>query len=1390
MKTTSTTIGEHTSKCRGQKYKMKNIIRLIIILACTLFQLPAKAQTSRLYTTQQGLNTSDIVSLCADSRGLAWIGGKNSLGYFDGLQFHYIPTLNIKTGQPYFGTVQGIKEDTNGNFWLMTNRGMMYFDSRRLKYEHIKLREAEDDVAGYPNSDILDIPGSKNIKIVITEGFGVFYFDCEKKKTLDEKTQQLQEAAGDGFIVSGCVDSKGRIWFDRIRKQLVCLDLKTFGKLPINMTPEASMVISNSFINKIKEVHARNAIYMASTNGMLKYDDQTKMLSVVPGTMGKNFRAILYTQKGELLAGSDSEGIWIINKDDNASKYEVKDHLFDLSLGKVTDMVQDNDGNLIVSLLQKGILVIPHRNDEFRYHPISLYDNDRNTSCITSIAIDSQKNYWIATDGAGVFTTNGMHMSTAHAVNDGMRSLLAQAVIVDKNDGVWVGTYGGGVQCWQNGHFETPEWIDSIRDANVKSMSYDAPNNKIYVATNGNGLFTIDITKKTCTKYSMEGMAEWLSSVYMDNDNTLWVGDVSEVHYFNTKTNILRSIKREELGSVPTCFITIGTGTNKRVLIGTDTGILLHYPASGKSTRILNNKAITSFNETEKDIWVATTEAIYAMDKNTLEAVPYTSFGGFYVGEPHQESTLNNGAGNMLFGCDNGIICFDPDAIRKKKRLTNGILFTGLYVNNEMVSYSDSTSYLDSDILYATKINLPATETSFRISFSLPHLSSPGQIHYEYMLEGYDKNWIQSPDGEASYSNLTSGNYILHVKAYIEGDEDSGIEKTIELHVCAPWYNTTLAHIVYILIFIALCYYLHQVYKSRRKHKLKLNEAIHNEEIKEAKLKLFTSIAHELRSPLTMIISPLMQLSTLFNSELRKDEKKTELTHDQTEDIANNLDVMKHNCNRLLNIVRQITDIRKIDAGQFKLHFKETDICAYIRNIAMSFMSVANIKHFNFTVQDSDRVINVWIDPIHFEKIIVNILSNAFKICPDGSRITVRNEVIGNQLTISIYNSGPHISETDLEHLYERFYQTNQGTKLMGSGIGLNLAHELVVLHHGTITARNVEPLGVEFLVNIPLGKEHLKPEEIDENTTNGMEENTLIDENQSNLNTSVSDIAAETGTEEGNVNESELHKKKHLLIVDDNKDILDYLKQELQKEYAITLAFSGNSAWNMILKKRPDVVLTDMKMPDGNGIELCQRIKGNHELDHIPVVMLTGEGDEEIELKSLELNVDHYVQKPFNISILKGILKQVLDVRESMKKHIQRNDINNDFDNVEIDSPEDRLFKRINETLQAHLDDSEFGVQELANEVGISRVHLNRKMKEQYGLSPNVFIRSYRLKQAAYLLVHNKVNVSEVAYRVGFSTHSYFSSSFREHFGMSPKDFVLAHADDMDEEALKKLLE
>jgi signal transduction histidine kinase/DNA-binding response OmpR family regulator len=596
-----------------------------------------------------------------------------------------------------------------------------------------------------------------------------------------------------------------------------------------------------------------------------------------------------------------------------------------------------------------------------------------------------------------------------------------------------------------------------------------------------------------------------------------------------------------------------------------------------------------------------------------------------------------------------------------------------------------------------------------------------------------------------------------------------------------PWYSSILARIMYFILILVILYFTYTFYLNKQEQRRILEMAQYNEQVKEDKLRLFTSIAHEIRTPLTLVVSPLKKL---MNS----------VTDLETTEMYN---LMYRNSMRILKTINQLLDIRKLDNRQLTLHFEEYDLIGVIKGIMLSFKNLATVKQISFTMESSESTyLNVWIDGNNFDKIIYNILSNAFKFTGISGKILIRiNEVVNHGeikdplvsefAEIKIFNTGSPIDENDLNHIFERFYQGNTPHDASGTGIGLHLTHELVLLHHGNIEAHNIGNEGVEFTVRIPLGNVHLTDTEL---TPHVHDKDSEHKDDLDNDTISDKDFIDSTSFEQES-EEKEPKNKNTILIVDDDEDFCRFLKKELI-DYNIIISNSGNKAWKQLLSFHPDVVVTDYRMPDGNGLELCQRIKSNPETDSIPVIILTSEASEKLQMQSMELHADRFLTKPFNILMLKGAIGQAIRVREKIKNKIHRTDMGYNYDTIAIDSADDKLVKKVIEYIKEHLEDSDMSVEELSKDVGFSRVHLNRKLKEILGMSPSSLIKSIRLKQAAYLLVNNKVNVSEVAYKVGFSSHSYFSYNFHDFFGMSPKEFIIYYSENSDEENIRKLLE
>ena len=1303
---------------------------LIFLIVFVLFHsTQAYAQMSRLYSIHQGLKNSEFYGVDIDSHGFAWIAAKGTVSIFAGREFTNLPVVS-EDGKTLFQAAYRIKEHSEGMYWVCSSHGLYLLNAKSNTYERINTQANEDSIYGVAANNIIDytVP---NRKLVTTDGFSVFVLNSETN-TIDESlTRQLvAKMKNCNFTKSPLIDKHKLLWYFSDQGDILnCLDLNKMQEFKYTMTPDAALMIKNSKGGDIIEVG--NDVYIGTSKGLLIFDRKKNEVYSAPETNGLYITSLVYTKNKDLIIGTDSRGIWHKLHGQELTQYLNPDANFEIAYGKVVDIDEDEDGNLVCLFYEKGVVVIPSPSECFHYHAISPKNTGKNATSITSMALDKHENYWVGTDGCGVFVTDGMKLATAHTVNDGLHSLLIQSVAIDKHGTAWAASYGGGVQYYEGGRWTTGGWLDKLSDEFSMTLYYDERTDKMYLGTNGNGLYILDIAKKSVTRFDEVGYNPWLSAVLVDKEGTLWLGTSLELSYYNKKKGLSGTIviKGERLSNV-SCIYEDGDN----VCIGSDKGLCIVDSKTLKQKDFTTDEGLLSNNiksitSTPVQIWASTRNSLVSLDKETYNIRNYTSFGGYNVGEFHRNSVITPGHHFVLFGGGDGIICFQPKLIVSRKQTLDDIYFTG-------IKTALGEEELDASILYAERINLKHNNNSFTLTYACPDFGDPYRIHFDYILKGWDKDWhMDYRETSVSYSSIRPGKYTFIVRAYLEDVPDEYVEKEIVIYVSSPWYSSTWALIAYTLIFLIALYYLNRFVQNRKKEKEMLRRTEEVDRMKEAKLNLFTSITHELRSPLMMIESPLHQL----------------MLEDKDAEHQGLYSVMMRNCNRLLGIVKQITDIRKIDSGQFTLKLEEVDYVKYADDVFEQFRGVATVKNISFIVEHAEEELPMMLDATHFEKIITNLLSNAFKFTPEGGKIIVRSGVVGANVELRFYNSGSHIDENDLSHLWERFYQGSNKEAAAGSGIGLNLVYELTKLHHGTINAMNIQPDGVEFTLHFPYFN---------------------------------SQPSADASGADG-----DMKQKYTILLVDDDSEIIDFVRKQLEGDYNVITAFSGNSGWKQVLTKRPDVVITDYRMPDGNGVELSQLIKSNPETDSTPIILVTGEGDETLQLHSLNIQVDHYLEKPVNIMVLRSAISQVLRVRENLRNKVRRTELGSEMPHVTIENADDKLFARINEAIRKHLDDSEYSVMQLSEDVGISRIHLNRKMKERYGMSPSVFLRSFRLKQAASLLINNKVNVSEVAYRVGFSSHSYFTVSFHDYFGMSPKEFTIFYSDEANNEALQKLL-
>lgn len=748
-------------------------------------------------------------------------------------------------------------------------------------------------------------------------------------------------------------------------------------------------------------------------------------------------------------------------------------------------------------------------------------------------------------------------------------------------------------------------------------------------------------------------------------------------------------------------------------------------------------------------------------------------FINYYEGDGLQSNEFTHGAffknqlGKVYFGGVNGVTGFWPQNFGTSSDSLE-VWVTGFYIHNQPVhknTLSGGQTVITTSVQEANLFRLSHDDNTFSIQFSTLDFDNPEQIFYRYRMEELGNNWQTTTPGDnrVTYNNLAPGTYTFSVQASNHGIYSS--IRTIRVQILPPWYRTWWAYTIYVVLFWVLIYGLVNYMLTRARHRKELMKREHAEQLNEAKLQFFINISHEIRTPMTLIINPLEKLMA---------EKKDLETHQTYQMIY-------RNAQRILRLINQLMDIRKLDKGQMHMKFRETDMVAFINDLMLTFDYLAKKKRIQFMFEHTMEQLPVWVDLNNFDKVLMNLLSNAFKYTPEDGEIQVRlstgndakrKDSLREYAEISITDSGIGINKNQIERIFERFYQIdNDVTKSnFGTGIGLHLSRSLVQLHHGILYAENREGnCGARFVVRIPMGAAHLRADELERTENHALIVNSFSSRQKSS--TLVENM------EDSSTEVKLVKPKTHLnvLVVEDEEEIRSYLQTELANEYLIQTCCNGKEAYERILVDTPDLVISDVMMPEMDGMTLCRKLKQHPHVNHIPIVLLTAKSKPEDKLEGMEIGADAYMVKPFNTELLKRTIANLIANRSMLRnKYTGAQQQQDKQEKIVMKSGDEKLMNKIMKVVNEHLTDSDFGVEKLAFEVGLSRVHIHRKLKELTNQSPRDFIRNIRLQQAAALLASGqKLTVSEIAYAVGYANLSHFSTSFKEMYGVSPKEYM-----------------
>lgn len=1374
---------------------MKKLSSIILFLFLLSFSLLVCAQTGKFYSTDRDLSNSLINKVYQDRKGFIWIATENGLNRFDGIHFSVYRHNTTDSTSLKNNYVRSLYEDSHGNFWIGCINGLQRYDRATNSFSEISLYRDNKVIAPHITAIIERSNGEVWMS---TSGQGVISIKMNKERTdypFDVTLEHsLSEKLSSPFLNTIYEDSKRNLW------------IAAEGKGVFRYTPEtgklkhfkAEQGLLNNDVSSICEDFNGNIFVGTLTGGLYMLENQK-------GNSAEKFHTILYNNKANLNIKTlmrDGQGIIYIGTDgEGLKKYqpernnmvdcEVNTAPFDFSKSKIHTILQDRDNNLWIGIFQKGIILIPGTLNRFDYYGYkSIRKNTIGSSCVMSIHADKQGGIWVGTDNDGLYAINETGDRSTHYEHRPDRAFSVPGTImaIEEIDDKYlmIGSYFNGLAKVdkRTGHCEYLPLNSAEKNvgANEKVSCIIKDNGNLWIGTYGSGIHKIRLSDYTVTRYestrnenndwSIDRLPnDWINCILKSSSGLIWIGTYKGVSCFNPKENTFINYTGKNNLLPGYIVYSLLESTNGMIWIGTAEGLFSFNTASEQFTHFTTDNGLPSdvicAMEEDKNgnIWISTHHGLSKLLVKEQKFINYYSADGLQGNEFSRNAVYKDRNGKLYFGGISGITAFDPEEITDLKKKPE-IVITDFYLANRIIKKGDTSGnnvITDVSIMDATHLTFAYNENTFGFEFSALEFGNPERITYQYKIDELGSDWISTYSGvnRVTFSNLNPGKYTFRVRA--SDHENFSDIRTVHILITPPWYETLWATLLWVILTCILLYAIVMYILSRFRHKQELLEMEHQEQINEAKLQFFINISHEIRTPMTLIISPLEQLLAENNSE----KQSTYLT-------------IYRNAQRILRLINQLMDIRKLDKGQMHLKYRETDIVGFIDDVMQTFKYQAQKRNINFTFNHKDKELKAWIDLNNFDKVVLNVLSNAFKYTPEGGEISVEltsgtdeniKGALKKYIEISITDNGIGISKDKVEQIFERFYQINNDLTQsnFGTGIGLHLSRSLVELHQGSIKAENREEgSGTRFIIRLPMGCDHLKLEDLE--NPESVTKNQISKERKKPV---LPEHLIETEKQDADAKRIKAKTPYKILIIEDDDEIRKYISDELCSEFRIIECTNGKEGLEQTFKENPDLVISDVMMPEMDGITFSKKVKQNINISHIPIILLTAKSQAEDRIEGLETGADAYIVKPFNLDLLRTTVSNLINNRERLKSKFSNEKIVEEhIAKVEKRSSDDILMEKIIKTINNNLDNPELNVDMLATSAGLSRVHMYRKLKKLTNQSTRDFIRNIRLKQAATLLVEKELAISDIAYTTGFNNLPHFSVAFKELYGMSPTEY------------------
>ncbi|MEI2271798.1 response regulator [Sphingobacterium sp. ML3W] len=1317
------------------------VITLIPILYLLLVWTNLQAQSFyfKNYQPHDGLSNSSVKCITQDTQGFLWLGTRNGLNRFDGNQFKIFRHNASDPTSIGSSSILSILTDSKGILWVGTTRGTYCYNPVKENFQPFDR-----------------IPIGEVNAIHEYAGF-IWLLSTGKLYRYNPYTTEI-------------------VPFDQNKNTLVAITSSKKGGLwttDINSTIERYQVNEGKFVQIALKKTNRKAL--ANTKTVYAINDSLLMVGTINsaylfdfknGTL-KNLFANHYPKKviqaNCIIQQTESvywigteTGIYTYNIHTGQSQHIKKDLLnpFAISDNAVLNFYRDREDNIWFGTFFGGFNQYSNQFDNFKKYLYGFGKSALSGNIVHDIKKDSYGNFWIGTEDGGLNKIDGQTQQIQHFVANGKKGSIAHNNVhglATIGDELWVGSTTHGLDILNVKTGKLKKHYDRIGSGPLQSSFavciFKSRDNSMFVGTD-RALYGYN---KHSDSFDVLPIKAWIQGIYEDEYGILWVNTYgSGVYQYNRGTGEIQHLSSEQ-GKRNTLVNNYVNGlfedSKKNLWFCTESG-LSKYRRDGHFTNYLTESGLPSnqvFKVLEDDnnsIWISTGGGLVRLDGNLPHMVIYTSRDGLPADQFNYNSAFKDKDGTLYFGTIKGMVSFNPTKSIKNSFIPP-IFISDIQINNESIPVREN-GILKQSISLSKEIQL--SYNSSNISFNIAALSfvSPKSNAYRYIMEGYDKGWTDITGNQKIYYNkLPPGTYTFRFK----GANNNGIwnptEKELRIVVSPPWWLSSWAYFAYFfavstIVLLILRYYFLLI-KANNAQKMDNYERKKEQEVYNLKLEFFTNLAHEIRTPLTLIKMPLEKII-----------RTRQFTDSET---ASDLALMEKNTSRLIRLTNQLLDFRKAETNNMSLIFTKTDINSLLSDVFNDLNSLAKEKLLHYDLSLPRITLTAFVDEEALRKILTNLIHNGIKYADNHVHIKLlpfnSDDIMFN---IEFRNDGEIIPFDKREKIFEPFYRLNESDKDTGTGIGLPLSRSLVELHQGSLSLVYTEEQRNIFLLSLPIFQEQsldIKP---------------FLEENYK--------------TEERGMyaKEEETTEKPVILIVEDNKEILAYLNKELKINYTILRANNGAEALEILDRDNVQLVLTDIMMPIMDGIALCKRIKTDILYSHIPVIFLTAKNALDAKIQGLKIGADAYIEKPFSMEFLMVQLRNILNNRKIIKNYFT-NSPSTHLAEINVSAPDKDFISLLNTIIYDNISDIDLNVEELAKLMNMSRPTLYRKIKGLSDLTPNELINISRLKKAAELLTQKEYNITQISTMVGYTVQSNFSRDFHKHYGMPPSTYIVEHS-------------